>query len=338
MLGWVFDNDAAYAAHCQQIDLALPRMQAGEFQHALAHLDCALTAGESPNARWNRALTLLALGRYREGFEDYEARWWLSPHLMDPRAQQLRRDLPLWKGEDLHGKRLVVIHEAGFGDTIMLLRYIPALHDSGVDVALAMPPELERIALLLAPALGEVSERDVQCCTYDLMRLLEQTPATIPTAPYLRTDRVLGTKWRCALQHQTKRKIGVAWSTIHAYPTGRSIPLHQLVGLLELYIGLDDCQLYSLQLQEHALARAHAVRAYEFEDFADVAALLMQMDSVISIDTAALHLAGALGHPDVTCLLPHVPCWRWQSANWYPQIRFCRQTSPGDWASCFEQL
>jgi ADP-heptose:LPS heptosyltransferase len=75
----------------------------------------------------------------------------------------------------------------------------------------------------------------------------------------------------------------------------------------------------------------NGVAVPDFEDFADVAALASLMDEVVSIDTAALHVAGAIGHHDVTALLPFAPCWRWHCGSpWYPQIKLCRQKIPGD--------
>src|SRR5262249_16989730 len=149
-----------------------------------------------PNARWNRALALLAVGRYREGFDDYQSRWFITPwQLTDERGHRLRRDLPQWRGEPLDGRRLVVIHEAGFGDTLMLLRYGPRRGAAGGEVALVLPPALQRIGFQLAPLCGEVGVHDVYAFMFDLPRLLDQDPATIPRAPYLAVQPDLQRKW-----------------------------------------------------------------------------------------------------------------------------------------------
>src|SRR6516165_6603877 len=136
-----FESDAHFELHCRCINTALSRIGRGEHAVAIAHLDAALAAGESPNARWNRALPLLAVGRWREGWEDYEARRWLfGDAVTTDRGAWLARNLPRWRGEPPVGRRLVVLHEAGFGDMIMLLRFMPQLALRG-SFAVLMPPE-----------------------------------------------------------------------------------------------------------------------------------------------------------------------------------------------------
>jgi hypothetical protein len=333
---WRFDSEAHFDAHCQHINAAIDLMHRGEWMVALNELDAALAKGESPNAHWNRSMTLLALGDYRQGFEEYESRFTLFPGLSWERGTQLRRDLPRWHGEDLDGKRLVVVHECGYGDTIMLLRLIPMLVARGINVALAMPPPLERLASQLAPLVDGLTERDVHACTYDLMRLLDVTLKTLPTDPYLKPDPMLCDEWRDAMyDRHGRKKLGIAWSSFHVHPRGRGLPLAQFLELLD---PSDDRALVSLQAhgREEAISNGLWV-VPEFKDFADVAALTSVLDHVVSIDTAALHLAGALGHPDVTGVLPHVPCWRW-NAPWYPHVKFCRQSARGDWESAFAQI
>src|SRR5262249_39660159 len=113
------------------------------------------------------------------------------------------------------------------------------------------------------------------------------------------------------------------------YP--REIPLGELIA------ALGDAELHSVQVQNADEARALGVHVHEFSDFADCAALMMQMDEIVSVDTAALHLAGAIGHPRVTALLSHWASWRWL-APWYADMRLCRQASAGDWASALAAL
>ena len=314
-------SEAAYEGHCRHIDRALSRFEDGQFDEALAELDMALEFCDSPNARWNRAQALLALGRYREGWDGYAARWQLFPGAATERGAQLRRDLPEWRGERLGGKRLVVIHEAGFGDTIMLLRLVKRLRSdaahSHCQIALEMPPELARLASQVAPMAGEVGERDVQCSTFDLPRLLGITPATVPAGPYLQAELKQRQEWRYLVAGEQRLKVGIAWSTTRAHGAKRAVPLR---GLLDL-VGPHNA-LYSLQAHDREAAEAHGVAAPRYGDFADVAAVASLMNKVVSIDTAALHIAGAIGHPDVTALLPPVPCWRWHNGNpWYPNIK-----------------
>jgi hypothetical protein len=326
-----FETEGHFEAHCGLVDAARTMIERGEFEPALTTLDAALQFGESPHARWNRALTLLALGRYEEGWEDYQARWHLfAGSLTSERGARLRSVLPHWDGEVLGAtRRLVVIHEAGFGDTIMLLRYVRALQAKVCDVALVMPPELERLASQVAPLLDAETERDVYCTTFDLPRILGK----MPPRPYLTAELDLVHQWRDTIGHG--HHVGIAWSTVHRAPW-RNIDLD----LLDDYLKRRFPDFTPVVLQtnglEDASRRGMAVR--EVRDFADLAALISCMDKVISIDTAALHLAGAIGHADVTALLPHVPCWRWLNGSpWYSGIKIRRQQSRGDWASALEE-
>ena len=114
------------------------------------------------------------------------------------------------------------------------------------------------------------------------------------------------------------------------YP--REIPLWQLVEALG-----DRAEIHSVQIQNADEARELGVDVLQLEDFADCAGLMLRMDEIISVDTAALHLAGAIGHPRVTGLLSHWASWRW-IAPWYANMRFCRQTQPDDWDSALAQI
>jgi hypothetical protein len=333
---WRFDSESHFEKHCGLVEAARKSIEEGEFVQALAQLDYALDLGESPHARWNRALTLLALGRYTEGWQDYQARWHLFANsLTDQRGARLRSVLPQWQGEDLagSGKRLVVIHEAGFGDTIMLLRYVHVLRRRRCDVALVMPPELERLAEQVAPLLDVEGEADVYCTTFDLPRVIGDVP---PWRSYLVADLEWVHQWRDRVGHGPY--IGIAWSTAHPAPW-RNIDLAMLHDFLNRRF--PDHMQVALQTNDLEPARSNGIVVRELRDFADLAALITCVDKVISIDTAALNLAGALGHADVTALLPAVPCWRWLNGGtaadprspWYPQIKMWRQTYRGDWSS-----
>ena len=304
--------------HCSHVDAAKCHMERGEFAAARAELDAALAIGETPHARWNRALTLLALGDYAGGWEDYRSRWELfGPRLTTPRGEYLRHVLPPWDGGSLDGRRLVVIHESGFGDSIMLLRFIPQLYG---DIALVMPPELERLGMQFAPMLDEEGERDIHCFMFDLPRLLMTRVNTVPAGAYITPNPWLQQKWRERIGRRDRWKIGVAWSTTRVAPWRcvEAAAIRQWVA--QEYPG---CEVFSLQNHDRKGAAASDITAFEFRDFADAAALASLMDSVVSVDTAALHVAAAQGHPDVTALLPDVRCWRWHCGSpWYPCVKF----------------
>jgi hypothetical protein len=157
---------------------------------------------------------------------------------------------------------------------------------------------------------------------FDVMRALRTTPATIPGIPYLAPNQALRTKW--ARRIGARRRIGIAWSTTCRYPgeEARSLELADFLSL----VGCNPTECVSLQAHDHAAACAADIFTIEHGDFADVAAIASLMDRIISIDTAALHVAGALGHQNVLAILPPVPNWKWRHGNpWYPQMKFVRR-------------
>ena len=292
-----------------------------QFEQALNEIEAVIEIAPTTRALLNRAFIQLSLGQWPEGFADYELRLEFRPFMGAPK----------WNGENIAGKRLVLVHDLGFGDTIQMLRYVPALFEMGAQVWLQMPAALQRLAGQLAP-LG--SDGDFYCPIMSLLHILQQTQENIPREPYLCADPALVERWKQRIgPRRDEPRIGIAWDVGQQvagdYP--RSIPLEMFRQ------AFPDEQLFSLQSQGRDDARALGIEAHDFEDFADCAALMMLMDEIVVIDTAALHLAGALGHPRVAALLSHWASWRWQ-AQWYPQVRFFQQDKPGDWASAFAKL
>jgi len=213
------------------------------------------------------------------------------------------------------------MHAHGFGDTIMMLRYVPILWALGADVVVDVPPTLQR---LVRWSPGE--DGDYFVPILHLLYFLSVTPDNVESyTPYLGVE---------PMPTQFKRnRIGIAWSigkpSDGDYP--REIPLEQLVA------AFPDAELHSMQTQGAEEAQRLGVHVHDYEDFADCARMMMQMDEIVSVDTAALHLAGAIGHPRVTGLLSFWHSWRWV-ARWYDNVKLCRQTSPGDWWGALAQL
>jgi hypothetical protein len=295
-----------------------------------ALIECAETLHVAPTlrARFNEAMVLLAAGRWREGLAEY---WLCEQHapFMRPQVRAaLDRGLEPWMGQDLRGKRLVLQHAHGFGDTLMMLRYVPDVLARGAHVVLDLPPALQRMTY--GPFGGD---GDYFCPILHLLHWLGIMPMAVDGSPYLAVDAALAAEWRERLGPQTRKRIGIAWSigkpSDGDYP--REIPLFQLVAALR------DAELHSVQIQNGSEARYFGVHVHEFEDFADCAALMACMDEIISVDTAALHLAGAIGHKRVIGLLSHWASWRWV-APWYANLQICRQTAPDDWDSALAQI
>ena len=304
-----------------------------DFEGALVEFEMSLALDENPYARWNRSLTLLSLGRY-EGFRDWGVSRQIYRSQLSQDAQWLQRNLRPWHGEP---EPVVLLADAGFGDWIQLARFIPMIRERAGRVFLEVPAPLACLAQQLGPI--ETDESVAYAAPmFDAVALLEPTPATVPPPPYLHPLPVLREKWSRTLGNGGRRRIGIVWSvkltSEYEHPSAkREIALETFLKLLPF-----DGELYSLQTQEREQANAWGIQTPEISDFADVAALVSLMDVVVSVDTAALHLAGALGHPCVYALLPYAATWRWLHGNWYPQMKLCKQTSPGDWASAFEQM
>ena len=317
-----------YTAH---YDRALKLTRDNHPLEALSEIEATLALAPTLFARFNRAMILLALGRWREGFAEYRQCEDLPPLIRPPVAVAFAAGLKPWCGEDLAGKRLLLIHAHGFGDSIMALRYVPLLKACGAEVILQLPHELLLFGEQLAEITTDLVEADYFCPMLHLVGLLELVEST----PYLKVDREEIRDWRELLG--PGRHIGIAWTpgaqSADDFPRG--ISLEQL--LYRNFAIFGDAKLHSVQMQGAEEAQALGLGTYQFGDFSDCAAAMLAMDQIISIDTAALHLAGAIGHPNVVGLLSYWHSWRWL-APWYSNVRLLTQTSAGDWASALEQL
>jgi ADP-heptose:LPS heptosyltransferase len=196
-----------------------------------------------------------------------------------------------------------------------------------------MPPELERLAEQLAPLVDHVDGVDCWCPMLSLLRFIGDQP--LPRPPYLKPDPTLVEQWRIHLGDiaAPRKRIGVAWSVgQHVdgdYP--RAIALQQLTAALD-----PNAAVFSVQAQGESEALACGVYAPRFEDFADCAAFMSLMDGIVTVDTAAAHLAGAIAHPNVNVLLSYWSSWRWL-VPWY-DVTLRRQKEPGDWSSVLAKL
>lgn len=301
---------------------------------ALAEIDWTVEASPSLRARFNRALILLAMGNWHEGLSEFIACELRPMFRRQVMHTALARGMQPWCGERLCGRRLMLLHTHGFGDTIMALRYARRLRDCGGDVVLALPAELARLGQQVAP-IADVDRDDAAyfCPMLHLVHWCGNGPDDVDGRPYVKPRAWLCDGWKRRLGTPQRMRIGIAWSIGHHcaddYP--REIPLAQLVA------ALPNAELHSVQTGDELEAETHGVQVHAFEDFEDCAAFMMQMDRIVSVDTAALHLAGAIGHPDVTGLLSHWHSWRWR-ARWYQNVRLCRQQAAGDWPSALAQM
>jgi len=307
----------------------------GNLMDALAAANASIAIAPTLRARFNRAMILLASKRWREGFDEYLKLEEGPPFIRPQVKEALARGLKPWRGEDLRGKSLLVMHAHGFGDTIQCLRYVRPLRQTmGVDVVQYVPPELDSIAVQFSAASQEIVDADYFCPYLHLLGHLKVEPDGHPiSGRYIDINPELIAKWRERLGAETggRKRIGVAWSvgkpSVGDYP--REIEVSQLMD----YFG-SNAALYSVQKQ--LSPRTLFSHGYDLEDFADCAALMMNMDEIVTVDTAAVHLAGAIGHPNVKLLLSKWASWRWVK-QWYPNVKICRQETDGDWSSALAQ-
>jgi hypothetical protein len=301
-----------------------------ELSDALVEADLTLLAAPTARAKFNRAMVLLAAGRWCEGLHEY----WECEQSRPFRRPQVEHALSLglrpWKGEPLTGKRLLLLHAHGFGDSIMMMRYVRDMPKT----IMVMPPELRRLAEQCGIVVAEPIECDFFAPILHLLYILNITPSDVTLgAPYLRPPLRSINKWHIDLGSKKRRRIGLAWSV--GKPSVGDYPREIEPGLLARALG-GDAELHSVQSQGADEAADHGIIPHRLEDFADCAGLMMAMDEIVSVDTAALHLAGAIGHPRVTGLLSHWSSWRW-GVKWYDNVKLCRQTSDGDWLSALDQ-
>jgi hypothetical protein len=199
----------------------------------------------------------------------------------------------------------------------MMLRFVEMLRRHGAQVIQCVPAELEWLALQF----GDVV--DLHCpCDYfvsylQLLRWLRIVPASVPVEPYIRVSGDWQAHWREQLGPAQHKRVGVAWSvrTEHSGDFPRPLPLQQIA------VWFPDAELHSVQTQGVEEAAAQGVVTHELLDFASTAALMMQMDEIVTVDTAAVHLAGAIGHPNVTLMLSQWHSWRWHDNPFYPHVR-----------------
>lgn len=307
-----------------------------------AALECFTRAAQRDPAHyaahWNAALCLLKLGRYREGWPLYEWR------LREPREVALRQLAePRWQGEPLAGRTLLVHAEQGLGDTLQFCRFLPQLARQGTNIVFelqaALLPLLEgRPGMGRVVAQGEaLPEFDLHCELISLPLLLDVTLDTLPVSgPYLDVRQARLDVWARRLGPATAPRIALVWRTTTPGDRIKSLSVDQLAPLLATGMEFHVAQKVVSDEERRYLAAFPNVSLHDdaLGDFEDTAALLSQMDRVISIDTSVAHLAGGLGR-EVWILLPFAADWRWLEGRydspWYPSARLFRQTSPGDW-------
>lgn len=322
-------SDICIGEYLEHFNRASQLFRCNDLKRAALEADLTVAIASTVHARFNRAFIKLALGQWAEGFADYNQCEQGPPFQRAQCKAAVEAGIKPWNGENLIGKCLRVLHAHGFGDTIMCLRYVAELRKRNFNVVMSVPAELVRIAQQVGPVVNN-QHADYFCPMLMLPYFLGAiAPDKILPNLRIAIDPSLRQKWRERIGDRKRRRVGIAWSIGQFYDGDypRTIPLKTLVA------GLDsDAAFYSVQAQGAEEAFASGVRSYKFKDFADCAALMSLMDEIVTVDTAAAHLAGAIEHSNVKLLLSHWASWRWL-AKWYPTMKIRQQTHADSWAS-----
>jgi tetratricopeptide (TPR) repeat protein len=326
------------------MDMARISMDTDKTDQAIRELNKVIELQpDNAHAHVYRSCLNLVLGKVREGWDESEWRHKL--------ADSIKLDIPgrQWDGADPRGKRLMVHWEQGFGDVIQFARFLPVLAQMGAQVIMACPLELQRLMTSLkgisrVADQGQVSY-DAWTALLSIPRLLRTDMDSLPKeTPYLWAPQEDCDYWRERLAGDRGFRVGLVWATSSklGLQMPKAIPPQTLAGLLDV----PGVTFYSLFVGASAgdlaiLGDRIIDLSPELKDFAVTAAVMKQMDLIISIDTAAAHLAGAIGAP-VWVLLGWLADWRWMrdrsDSPWYPTARLFRQPATGDWESLVSQV
>lgn len=298
-------------------------------EHCSRAMECTTPA---PEDRYNRGLANILLGRWQEGWEDFEHRWHAPSFKADyPRGTQWKKQ---WAGEQTDAPVLLWA-EQGFGDTLMVLRYIPLLRARAPNLVVEVQPQLVSLIRRMWPDLTVVATSETaplaeyQVATMSLPHVFGTMPDSIP--PLVVPVEPL---WRDA-----EMRIGLCWAgrAEHRNDGRRSIPLSALWPLLQF----EGVRWQALQLDRLEGVEETPLQPLESTDWLETARVVASCDLVITVDTAIAHLAGLLGRP-TWLLLSAWPDFRWMlertDTPWYPSVRLYRQSKVGDWMKVIMQV
>lgn len=322
---------------------SLNQQAQGDYRGALDSVEQALTLqAENPKARFNRAILRLRLGDFRGGWADYEARFQLN----DPNHPRLQTTQPLWQGEDLAHRRLLVYAEQGLGDTWQFLRYLPVLKQRQATLIVQVQPALlsffktqSQLGVTEWMAVGDsLPLFDYHVGLMSLPQRLQTEVDCIPPTGYLQVKPPARSSFP---KTDSSLRVGLVWAgnPQHKNDHHRSLPLSVLAPLLEntgvafysLQHGPAGQDIQRLEGRDRLVDLGPRLQSWE-----DSAQLLTELDLLITVDTSVAHLSGSLGRP-TWILLPFVADFRWlvdrTDSPWYPSVRLFRQPQPQDWTS-----
>jgi hypothetical protein len=322
----------------------------GRYAEARASYQRAYTPSQPDNGGVEFAEGLLSLleGDFGAGWPKYEARW----RTLQSPGNRFAARAPQWTGgESLTGRTILLHSDAGFGDAIQFVRYVPLVAERAARVVLAIEPALAPLQLPLAENVT-VAHRGAEMPAFDLQCPLSSLPlafgtdlTNIPGAPYIAAPPARRAAWAQRLPRSGKL-VGLVWAgnPAHRRDRMRSIappllaPLFRVPNVAFVSLQRDARPSDDVFLRENANC---VLVGDALGDFADTAAIMDELDVIVTIDSSVAHLAGAAGRP-VWILLPFYPDWRWllgrDDSPWYPSARLFRQAAVGDWTSAIERV
>ncbi len=335
-----------------RVELALTHLTRGERDEAARQFREALAREpENPAAHMGLGELLLSLGEYGPGWMEYA---WRNK-LDQARGTLPRMKAAPWNGMRLPQGKLLIVADQGFGDMIQFARYIPMVRERVPHLIIGWGPEVT--ALLgrhpdiaeCIPSWAEVPEHDAYVLLSSLPQIFHTELDTIPLPiPYLHPDPDRVGFWRArfdAAFPARRLRVGLAWSGRPSHPNNprRSLRLASLAPLLAVP-GVDFVSLQKpFPPEDRAVASGHPgllAIGDELADFADTGAAIAALDLLISVDTAVVHLAGAMAR-EAWVLVPEPADWRWllgrEDTVWYHTLRLFRQTRAGEWAPVIER-
>jgi len=320
----------------------------GEPRKALeAYSRAAKLKPDLPGARWGRSWFSLLHGDFVEGWKDYHWHWAMRAGEPLHRTDFLKVS-PEWDGSELGGKRIVLYADQAFGDAIQFVRYLPMVAQRGGRIIVACHIQLIRVLQTMGVAEQWVASgqavpaHDVNCPLTTLPALFKTSLADMPAkVPYLTADVALSRQWRKRMPADGRLKVGLVWA-------GGLLPLHRSIPptLLAPLATVPNVWFCSVQKKIDGqkydpVPIPMADWTDELYDLADTAALIDNLDLIVTIDTSVAHLAGAMGKR-TWVLLKNVPDWRWMldraDSPWYPTMRLFRQPRPGEWSEPIAQV
>ena len=353
--GWLGKYHKAIADYARAIELepdsepahlgrAVILAALGNFEDAVKDADYVLAMNPgSGDAHYNKALSLLSMGQYAEGFREHEWRFGTKSVLGQHRFKK-----PMWQGEKT-SKRILVHCEQGLGDNLQLCRYLDNMKH--LNVTIEAPKQLSRLFEVFGfPVVerGLPLEFDLHCPMMSLAAIFGTTLETVPKQfPYLRAEKDDIAHWKRALSGLTGKKVGVSWSSgvrleqVIAVTMQRrkSIPTKDFAGLLDVP-GISFVSLQKEEPHDGVIPSLYDPMP-QVRDLADTAAIIANLDLVVTVDSAVAHLAGAMGKP-VWVLNRYDICWRWLSGEtespWYDNVKIYRQHAPMKWDGVLSEL